>query len=83
MIDEAFVELAPLTSTNRACALLGKSRATHYRQLHAPKPPAPAKPRPEPASKLSDAERQQILQVFHSPEHADRSVAQVWATLLD
>ena len=71
-----------MSSTNRACALLGKSRATHYRHQQ-PKPERTPEARPEPANKLTDAERQQVLDVFHCPEHADRSVAQVWATLLD
>lgn len=82
MIDEAFTELAPLTSTNSACRLLGKSRASHYRHQQ-PKPDPAPKPRPEPVNKLTAAERAQILDVFHAPAHLDRSVAQVWATLLD
>jgi len=32
VIDAAFIDLAELTSTKRACVVLGKSRATHYRR---------------------------------------------------
>jgi hypothetical protein len=39
--DEAFAELAPLTSTNRACVLLGRSRATHYRRQQPARPKQP------------------------------------------
>jgi hypothetical protein len=38
VIDAAFIDLAELTSTKRACVVLGKSRATHYRR----QPSAPA-----------------------------------------
>lgn len=72
-----------MTSTNEACRLLAKSRATHYRRQQPPAPARAPRPRPVPPSKLTDAERRQILDVFHNPAHADRSVAQVWATLLD
>jgi putative transposase len=78
-----FTELAPLTSTARACGLLGKPRATHYRRLAPPRPPAPQSVRPQPANALSDAERAEVLDVLHEPRFADKSVAQVWATLLD
>lgn len=84
MIEDAFTQLAPLTSTKRACALLGKSRATHYRRAN-PKP-APARPptqRRRPPSALSDAEQAQVLQVLRSARFADKSPAQIWATLLD
>ena len=33
MIDAALVELEPNLSLKRACALLGRPRATHYRSL--------------------------------------------------
>jgi putative transposase len=84
VIDTAFTELVPLTSTKRACALLGKSRATHYRRAN-PKP-APVRPptrRRQPPSALSDAEQARVLEVLRSPRFADKSPAQIWATLLD
>ena len=36
MIDAALVELEPNLSLKRACALLGRPRATHYRSLQPP-----------------------------------------------
>lgn len=82
MIDAAFVDLAELTSTKRACALLGKSRATHYRRQR-PRPARPRLPRPAPLNKLSVAERAMVLATLNHESFADKSVAQVWATLLD
>jgi putative transposase len=82
VIEDAFVELAPLTSTARACALLGKSRATHYRRAR-PVPARPRGPRRRPANALSDAERAWVLDVLHAPRFVDKAPAQVWATLLD
>ena len=82
MIDTAFTGLAPVTSTARACALLGKSRATHYRR-QAPPRLGPTPPRPAPPNKLTEAERQHILTLLRSPQYCDLAPAQVWARLLD
>jgi putative transposase len=82
VIDAAVDELEAVTSTARACALLGKSRATHYRRLAPPKLGPPA-PRPAPPNQLSEAERQRILMVLRSPAYCDLAPAQVWAQLLD
>lgn len=82
MIDAAFLELADLTSTKRACVLLGKSRATHYRRQQ-PKPAGPRRPRPAPANKLTVAERATVLATLNHESFVDKSVAQVWAMLLD
>ena len=60
MIDAAFVELAALTSTKRACGLLGKARATHYRRQR-PKSTGARAPRPVPRNKL-DAYRRMAEQ---------------------
>ncbi|CCG02439.1 transposase [Blastococcus saxobsidens DD2] len=82
MIAPAVTELAAHTSTARACALLGWSRATHYR---AQKPVAQRerRPRPAPPNALTDAEREAVLARLNSSRFADKSVAQTWATLLD
>ena len=82
MIDEHVEDLEAVTSTKRACGLLGASRATIYRRRRPPaaRPPAP---RPEPANKLSEQERQRILGVLRSEEYCDLAPAQVWARLLD
>ena len=82
MIDQHFTELAEVTSAARACTLLGKSRATHYRRQQ---PPVlgPPPPRPAPPNRLSEAERQHVLSLLRSPEYCDLAPAQVWARLLD
>lgn len=82
MIAEHLEDLEAATSTKQACALLGASRATVYRRR---RPPAARQraPRPEPANKLTEAERHQILAVLRSEEFCDLAPAQVWARLLD
>jgi len=82
VIGAAFDELAPVVGIKPACALLGTSRASHYRSLQ---PPVlgPPRPRPAPPNALSDAERARVLAVLHAAEHADLAVPQVWARLLD
>ena len=82
MIGAAVTELAALTSTARACALLGRPRASHYRAQQARHPRSRA-PRPAPPNALSEAEREQVLDVLTSPRFCDKSVSQAWATLLD
>ena len=86
MIDAAFVDLAELTSAKRACAVLGKSRATHYRRqrprLAVTGPRAP-RPVPVPANALTPAERASVLATLNHESFVDKSPAQVWATLLD
>jgi putative transposase len=69
--------------TSRACQILGKSRATVYRQRN----PAPAAlgeraPFRHPAE-LPEEERAHVLAVLDSPRFADKSPGQVWAILLD
>jgi putative transposase len=82
VIDACFDDLKAVTSTRRACELLGKPRATHYRQ-QTPRVHGPPRPRPAPPNKLSEAERQHVLAVLRSPEYCDLAPAQVWARLLD
>jgi putative transposase len=82
VIEPAFDELAPLVHTKRACLLLGKPRATHYRRRR-PRPSAPTRPRPRPPNALSPTERQQVLDLLHEPRFCDLPPAQVWARLLD
>ena len=82
MIEDNFDELAKNTCTRRAAALLGRSRASHYRRL---RPPVlgPKPPRPAPANALTAGERDHILSVLRSPAYCDMAPAQVWARLLD
>ena len=82
MIETAFGELEPLVGTQGACAAVGRSRASHYRQLRGPRL-GPPRPRPTPANALSGDERAKVLDVLHSERFVDQAPAQVWATLLD
>jgi putative transposase len=79
---EHFDDLAALTSTKQACALLGASRATLYRRRRPPVAGPPA-PRPSPPNTLTEPERQRVLTVLRSPEYCDLAPAQIWARLLD
>ncbi len=84
MITRAVLLLAEQTSTARACALLGKPRASHYRDRRpVPLVPTQRTRRSAPPNSLSVAEQDQILAVLTSERFCDKSVAQTWATLLD
>ena len=87
MTDEAIAELVGAdVPVARACAALGRARATHYRRHPVtPKPavygpPTPAKPQPR---ALSPHERRRVLDVLHEPRFVDKAPHQVWAELLD
>ncbi len=82
MIAPAVSELAELTTTATACALLGKARATYYRAQR-PVLVRQRCARPSPPNALAGAERQRVLKVLGSNRFVDKSVAQTWATLLD
>jgi putative transposase len=82
VIAEHLDRLEAVSSTKQACELLGASRATVYRRRRPPVDRPPAL-RPEPANKLTEAERQEILAVLRSEEYCDLAPAQVWAQLLD
>lgn len=82
MIDQAVPELVEVTSTAQACELLGKPRATLYRARRAPGTPVPVR-RGAPPNKLSPAEAEHVLGVLRSARFIDKSVGQVYATLLD
>ncbi len=85
MIDGAIAELAAVVGTTAACAAVGRSRATHYRQHRKSPPPprpAPKPPRPQPRA-LSEQERQGVLEVLHSERFIDAAPPEVYATLLD
>ena len=74
-------ELAPIVGTAAACEAIGVSRATLYRRRKPPAP-RPKKPRPTPSRALCHAERQDVLDVLHSPDYVDLAPAQVYAALL-
>jgi putative transposase len=84
VITPAVLLLAGLTSTAVACALLGKPRASHYRDRQpVPVVPAQRAPRASPPNALTPAEQDEVITVLTSPRFCDKSVAQTWATLLD
>ena len=72
--------LAPAVGLSPACQALQVPRSTVYR--HRQPQPEPA-PRPQPARALSTQERQTVLDVLHSDDHADQAPAQVYHQLLD
>lgn len=69
-------------AVSKACELLGKPRASHYRDL-TPTVPAQRGPRAAPSNALSTAEQDAVIAALTSPRFCDKSVAQTWATLLD
>jgi putative transposase len=72
--------LIPLVGIVAACAALGVSRASFYRD-RVPRP-TPS-PRPRPPRSLPDEERAAVLAVLDSERFADKAPAQVYASLLD
>jgi transposase InsO family protein len=69
---------------DRACTLIGRSRATHYRHLRAPvqgprKPPTV----PDNGQALRTTERAGVLSVINAPQYADLAICQIWARELD
>ena len=85
MIDPAAVELEAHVPTVTACAVLGRSRATHYRRRQPAPDPAVVRQRRRAAQPraLTEAERVEVLGELHSARFVDESPATVWATLLD
>jgi len=79
MIDLA-EQVEPPVPVARACEALGLSRATLYRRTSPPRVSVPAE-RAVPR-KLTEAERQAIVDVLHSPEFADQPPREVYAALL-
>lgn len=81
ILDAGVEELTPVVGRKRACEVLGRSRASHYRARN-PKPRPAAGPRRS-ARALSDAERETIVDTLNSQRFCDLAPAQVWARLLD
>jgi hypothetical protein len=82
MIERTVEELTPIIGTRPACRALGASPATIYRRRRPPEP-RPRKPRPTPERALSEAERQQVLDVLHCERFVDVAPEETYATLLD
>ena len=86
MTDTAFTRLrAAQVSIAAACALTGRSRATHYRhQVERPGPAhGPHRARRPPHSTITPDERAQVLAVLNSEPYRDLAIPQVWARELD
>ena len=71
----------PKVSVVAACSALGVSRATLYRATRPPAPPTFAGRAPSPR-RLSDDERQAIVDVMHTTEFVDQPPMEVFAKLL-
>jgi putative transposase len=82
VIDACFAEIDDLLGTKAACTATGRSRATHYRRLRPPAPPAPRQSRKPPWA-LSEAEALAVVEVLRSERFVDGSPAQVFHVLLD
>ncbi len=87
---EAATTLAHTVGVQQACAALGVSRATFYRERSPhpqgrPEPvdPIPDIPRRSHPRALDGAERQALLDTLHAPRFCDVSPAETYATLLD
>jgi putative transposase len=73
-------EARPGLGVAPACAALGLSRSTYYRQLRPVHGPRPKKASPR---ALPTEERATVLAVLHEPRFVDLAPAEVYATLLD
>src|SRR5277367_6861973 len=71
----------PQVPVAQACAALGLSRATLYRNTQLATPAAAHVGAPSPR-RLSDLERQAVLDVMHSEEFVDLPPAEVYGRLL-
>jgi putative transposase len=86
-MDSAFTELqAAQVSIAAACALTGRSRATHYRHAHRGRLGpvyGPRRPRRPPPSTITAEERAQVLALLGSDTYRDLAIPQVWTRELD
>jgi putative transposase len=68
----------------RACELVGRARATHYRHARGPvHGPRPARAPAGNAQALSAAERTAVLELINTAAYADHSIGQIYARELD
>jgi putative transposase len=84
-MNTAFAELrAKQVPTTKACVLIGRARATHYRHARGPvHGPRQARLVPDTGQALSGTERSAVLTLINSPGYADLSIGQIWARELD
>lgn len=76
-------ELAQTVGDRTACRLLGASRATLNRHRSEPTSRASVAQKRTSHRRLSDLERQAILDAAHGERFLDQSVREIYATLLD
>ncbi|WP_460709102.1 DDE-type integrase/transposase/recombinase, partial [Myceligenerans halotolerans] len=76
-------ELLPHVGVVAACALVGRSRATHHRQANPKHGPARRRRRSQHPGELTAKEKAQVLAVLNSKEYADLAPAQVFTRELD
>ena len=75
---------AAAVPVTRSCALLGRSRATHYRRRRPPMVgPARARRPAANGQALTAAERAKVLEVINTDAYADLAICQIWARELD
>ena len=72
-------ERGDFLTVTEACASVGLPRATYYRSLSPPE----VATRRRSHRRLTDIERQHVLETLTSERFGDQSVRQVWAQLLD
>jgi putative transposase len=84
-LNAAFGELrAAGVTTKAACALIGRPRATHYRQLLGPvHGPTARRQDPDNGQALTPAERDAVLALINTETYADLSIGQIWTRELD
>ena len=84
-MTEAVLAMPPINGmTSAVCAVLGISRATvARRRSRLAAPPATAHARPRPPRALTAPQRQEVLNLLHTPRFADQAPAEIYATLLD
>jgi putative transposase len=81
VLDQAVDELASVVGRARACRVVGRSRASHYRRRN---PPPPKLRQPYCSAKaLTPDERERVVATLNSERFCDLAPAQVWAQLLD
>lgn len=80
---QAAEKLGQTVGLKRACDALGANRATLYRRRNPQAGKCPVRPRPQPPLRLSEEERQTVLELMHSEQFIDASPHTIYATLLD
>jgi len=80
---DAAEKLAPEVGTAAACRAMGVARATFYRRRKPAPPMMPDRAARRQPRALDESQRQEVLDLLHSPRFVDQPPATVYATLLD